>query len=247
MRILIIADDPLLTEELPPRLRADGHHVYRYQRVAHLPAVILAMGIHLLLVDPHALPASRLLPCCRSIRRESSALLLLVSPTPLRQTDRQRLLDAGADDVLDQPLHPDELQARIRAALRRHPLATFGEGREHLPITDDLDLDFVGQRLLGKDHEVALSQQEFRVLAYLVRQPGDVVNREELLAVAWGDRTETLPREVDVYIRYLRQKIEPDPAQPRYLLTVWGQGYRYAPPTRDIGILQHAEDGHRDA
>lgn len=245
MRILIVTDDPLLTEELPPRLRAEGHQVSVDQRVAQLPAVVLAMGIHLVLVDPHVFPASSLLTSCRRIRQESSALLLLVSPTPLRRTDRQRLLDAGADDVLDQPLHLDELQARVRAALRRHSPAT-GEGLERLPITTDLDLDFVGQRLLGKDRAVALSQQEFRLLAYLARRPNAVVSREELLEVAWADRTETLPREVDVYLRYLRQKIEPDPARPRFLLTVWGQGYRYTPPTRAVGMLHHAGDHDRD-
>lgn len=246
MRILIVADDPLLTEELPPRLRADGHQVSVYQRVAQLPAVVLDMGSHLVLVDPHVLPASRLLSCCRSIRRESGALLLLVSPTPLRRADRQRLLDAGADDVLDQPLHLEELQARLRAALRRHPLAG-GEGQERLPVTDDLDLDVAGQRLLGKDRRIALSQLEFRLLAYLAHRPDAVVSREELLDVAWADRTETLPREVDVYIRYLRRKLEPDPARPRYLCTVWGQGYRYTPPTRDIGILQNSGDHDRHA
>lgn len=247
MRILIVADDPLLTEELPPRLRAEGHQVSVDQRVAQLPAVVLAMGIHLVLVDPHVFPASSLLTSCRRIRQESSALLLLVSPTPLRRTDRQRLLDAGADDVLDQPLHPDEWQARLRAALRRHPLATCGEGQERLPVTADLDLDVVGQRLLGKGRAIALSQQEFRLLAYLVRRPDAVVSREELLRVAWADRAETMPREVDVYVRYLRRKLEPDPTHPRYLCTVWGQGYRYAPPTRNVGILQHAGDHDRDA
>ena len=153
----IVANDPLLIEALPPRLRADGHQVYRYQRVLDLPAVVLATGIHLVLADPHLLPASRLLACCRRIQQESNATLLLVSPTALRRKDRQRLLDAGADDVLDTPLQADELLARIRAWLRHHPLAEGGEGREQLLITEDLDLDFPGQRLLGKDREVALS------------------------------------------------------------------------------------------
>lgn len=153
----------------------------------------------------------------------------------------------GADDVVDTPFQADELLARIRAWLRRHPLAAFGEGREPIPITEDLDLDFAGQRLLGTDRGVTLSQQEFRVLAYLACRPDAVVSREELLSVAWADRAEAMPREVDVYVCYLRQKLEPDPAHPRYLCTVWEQGYRYVLPTRDIGVLHHAGDHDRDA
>jgi DNA-binding response OmpR family regulator len=91
-------------------------------------------------------------------------------------------------------------------------------------------LDLAGQRLVGKGGEVALSAKEFQLLAYMVCHEGMVLSREALIAALWGPGYEGSAREVDVYVRYLRQKIEPEPRHPRYIITVWGVGYQYQGP-----------------
>jgi DNA-binding response OmpR family regulator len=138
-------------------------------------------------------------------------------------------LNAGADDYLDLSLEADERLARVRALLRRHPIALIGMVPGLVQVTDDLTLDVAGQRLLRGQREVPLSQLEFQLLAYFIQHAGVVLGRERLLAAVWGARYER-PREVDVYVRYLRQKLEPAPSRPRYLLTRWGAGYVYRPP-----------------
>jgi two-component system KDP operon response regulator KdpE len=96
-------------------------------------------------------------------------------------------------------------------------------------VTADLALDVAGQRLLRGSAEIHLSQLEFQLLSYLVQHAGMVLSRGQLLGAVWGSGYER-PREVDVYVRYLRQKLEPVPARPRYLVTRWGQGYEYRLP-----------------
>lgn len=102
-------------------------------------------------------------------------------------------------------------------------------------VTDKWALDLAGQRLVGDGQEVTLSAREFQLLAHMVRHEGMVLEREAILASVWGlwgYGYEGSTREIDVYIHYLRRKLEPNPARPRYILTVWGRGYEYRGPTR---------------
>jgi DNA-binding response OmpR family regulator len=117
--------------------------------------------------------------------------------------------------------------AYAHALLRRHPLNLLGAGPAILRITPEFVQDLAGQRLLRGTTDIALSNHEFRLLAFLVRHEGAVLTREALMNAVWGFDFDGSSREIDVYVRYVRQKIEPDPAHPRYLLTAWGRGYRY--------------------
>jgi DNA-binding response OmpR family regulator len=204
--------------------------VYVRRRVAHLPAFVVAMEVHLVIADPRLLPTSRAPALCDTLQRETRAMLLIVGRKPGDPGERERFLEAGADEYLLKPADPGEIMAHVHAVLRRHVLASGTDGRERLPVTATLSLDLEGQRLVGHRQEVALSRLEFRLLAYLVQRAGAAVSREELLRAVWGRRSECSPREVDVYVRYLRQKLEPDPVRPRHLVTVWGRGYRYQGP-----------------
>ncbi len=226
MRILIIDDDPRLLDDLPRRLRADGHRVAVGPATGDLLERVVAEGIHLVVLDAALLSDRRLLDFCRALRQESSALLLLLDCHD-SVTRRIQALDAGADDFLAQPVGHDEVRAHVHALLRRHPLATLAGGLQSVRVTAVLTLDLVGQRLVGERTTIPLTDREFRLLVYLVRNEGAVLSREALLNAVWGDDDAISDREVDVYVRYLRRKIEPDPAHPRYLLTVWGRGYRY--------------------
>lgn len=229
MRVLIADTDSGLVQEIPPALRREGHRVYLRTSVDELPDVILAEGIHLAIFEPILATLDRALDLCRTIHQESPALLFAVSRlTSL--TERVSLLEAGVDDYLGKPFDRRELLARVRALLRRHPLSLPGEGSGLVQVTDRWLLDLAGQRLVGEGQEVPLSAKEFQLLAHMVRHEGMVLSREALIASLWGPGYEGSTREIDVYVRYLRRKLEPEPKRPRYITTTWGVGYRYVGP-----------------
>lgn len=125
------------------------------------------------------------------------------------------------------------MRAHLHALLRRCPRPSALELQDRFLVTEHLALHIGRQCLVGPSGERTLTQQEYRLLRYLVQCDGAVVSRDELLDAAWEPGAVGSPREVDVYVRYLRRKLEPDPRRPRYLLTVWGQGYRYVLPERE--------------
>lgn len=235
MRVLIVGDEPALAEALPAQLQREGHRVYRCFSTGNLLDFTLSEGVHLVVLDTDAFGFYRALDLCHTLCRETATMLLVVGAS-VRVAERVRLLEAGADDYLAKPFDSDEILARVHALLRRHPLSLNGGGATTIQVTEGLRLDLIERRLLGDGKEVALTDREFRLLAYLVRQEGVVLSREALLAAVWGPGYEGSEREIDVYVRYLRQKIEPDPAQPRYIRTSWRQGYQYKRPA--VGKLE---------
>ena len=245
MRILIVDGEPALAQALPPRLRREGHRVSVRADADGLLEAVLGEGIDLVVLEPLVAPGHHAADLCRTLRRETAAMLLVVSRVG-GVTDRVRLLEAGADDYVAKPFDLDELRARVHALLRRHPLSIFGRGGALVPLTEALSLDLAGQRLVANTatgataSEQPLTDRAFRLLAHLVRHEGMVLTREALLEAVWGPGYEGSTREVDVYMRYLRQKVEPDAAKPRYLLTAWGRGYQYKRPARDPGSVSFA-------
>lgn len=233
MRVLIVDGDAARSEALSRRLRAEGHHVTWRVSTAGLANLVLAEGSNLVLLEADGLPFHALLDLCSMLRLETAPLLLLVGQN-LSDVQRAAALEAGADAYLRMPTGGDVLLAQIHALLRRHPLSIYGKGRATAPVSDRWQLDLAAQRLIGRGEETPLTGQEFRLLAYLVRHEGTVVTREALLNAVWGPGYEGSSREVDVYVRYLHQKIEPEPSRPRFLLTVWGRGYRYQGPERGV-------------
>lgn len=242
MRVVIVDEDEELVGELPPRLRREGHGVFLWGHPAGLTDLVETEGIHLIILEPALLPFTLALDLCHTLRRQSAAMVLLVSRLA-STAERVRALEVGADDYLAKPFDLEELVARVHALLRRHPLNLFGQSIGLVSITEDLSLDLAGQRLVGRGREVRLTERELRLLAYLVRHEGVVLSRDALLNAVWGPGYEGSTREVDVYMRYLRQKLEPRPEQPRYLLTAWGRGYQYRRPTMEpkaSGTHQHS-------
>lgn len=243
MRILIVDEDPALAEALPQRLRREGHRVYTRPDLDGALDLVLAEGIDLVVADPAVAGEGDVLDFAHGLRRDTSTMLLLAGRR-MGVGERVRLLEAGADAHLSKPCDLLELLANIHALLRRHPLSIFGRGLGIVQATEDLWLDLAGRRLVGKGGTVGLSDVEFRLLAYMVGHQGVVLSREALLQAVWGGGYEGSDREVDVYVRYLRRKIEPNPSRPRYILTVWGVGYQYARPPLEaresIGELQQS-------
>jgi DNA-binding response OmpR family regulator len=139
--------------------------------------------------------------------------------------DKVAGLRAGADDYMTKPFEPEELLARIEALMRRasraHPpgLPTYDVG--------GMRIDFAGNRVVRDQEVMELSDQESRLLRYLVEHPREVVSRDTLLREVWGYDSIPITRTVDVHVSWLRQKLEADPRNPRLIVTVHGQGYRF--------------------
>jgi len=162
---------------------------------------------------------------CRRLRETTNVPILMLTALD-READLVHSLDIGADDFLVKPFHLSELKARVEAHLRRARMAGW-DSPYPAYADDELYIDLPNREVRLRGKYISLSPTEFRLLACLVRNAGVVVSHVNLLSEVWGPDYMQDIRSLKLYIRYLRQKIEPDPAEPRYILTEWGVGYRF--------------------
>lgn len=220
--ILVVDDEPKIVQIARDYLERGGYTVtVAYDGEAALAAfhadrpdlVVLDLG----------LPGLDGLEVIRRLRRESSVPVIVLTARG-EETDKLVGLELGADDYMVKPFSPKELVARVRAVLRR------GEGGAEAGLetlrVGDLFLDLPRMRVTVGGREVELTPTEFQLLAALARQPGRILTRAQLLDSLHGVAFESYERAIDAHIKNLRRKIEPDPHSPRYLLTVYGVGYR---------------------
>ena len=142
------------------------------------------------------------------------------------ESDKVRGLQLGADDYVTKPFSQRELLSRIQAVLRRAEMPSLVP-KTQVKVDDDLTVDFARNEVIVRGEKVALTPTEHRLLYHLVSNPGRVLTYETLLAKVWGYEYREEAHYVRLYVNYLRQKIEPDPANPRYILTERGLGYRF--------------------
>jgi DNA-binding response OmpR family regulator len=178
---------------------------------------------------------------CREFKSISSSTPIVVLSANADVDDKVLLLELGADDYVTKPFSPKELLARVRRAMRRSP--KNGGGTNGVPVStiesapknheiltfSDVVVDFTSMEASRAGVTVTMTAQEFRVLKFFARFPGRVISREELLNEVWGYHNYPSTRTVDNHILRLRQKLEPDPANPRYFLTLHGAGYKFVP------------------
>ncbi len=221
-RILLVDDEPGLRRTLSDRLRKEGYGV---ETAANgTSALDLARKSHfdLIILDLN-LPAKDGLHVCHELRREGQNVAVLMLTARDSIADKITGLKSGADDYMTKPFESAELLARIEALLRR----TRGDaGVDELAFGDVVVRPRAGQ-VLRDGRAIRLSAQEFKLLAHLVRHPGVVFSRDELLNAVWGYQATPETRTVDVHVSWLRQKLEPDPHDPRFIVTVYGLGYRF--------------------
>jgi two-component system OmpR family response regulator len=218
MRLLVVEDDGKLVRVLQRGLRSDGYDV----DVARTgPEALSQAGEHRYdaVVLDVMLPGLDGFAVCQALRRREPWVPVLMLTALTDVSDRIRGLDAGADDYLVKPFDFGELLARVRALIRRGP----GERVPRLTI-GDLDVDPANRIVTVRGREIELTRREFDVLELLARHSGEVVSRTELLAHVWDEGYEGSPNIVDVYIGYVRKKLE-QPFGRRLIRTVRGVGF----------------------
>jgi DNA-binding response OmpR family regulator len=169
------------------------------------------------------LPGVDGLDICRRLRQESGVPIIMLTAR-VEEADRIVGLELGADDYVTKPFSPRELVARVRATLRR---AQGQMGPATILRAGDVELDTASLTAVVAGQPVDLTATEFQLLAALVRQPGRIFSREQLLEAVHGVAFEGYDRSVDSHVKNIRRKIEPDPRKPRYIQTVYGVGYRF--------------------
>jgi two-component system alkaline phosphatase synthesis response regulator PhoP len=221
-RILVVDDEPGLRRTLSDRLRKEGYAVETAENGDVALALARKSHYDVIILDLN-LPVKDGLHVCHELRREGQNVAVLMLTARDTMTDKITGLKSGADDYMTKPFESAELLARIEALLRR----TRGElGADELAFGDVVVKPRAGQVLRG-GRPIRLSAQEFKLLVHLVRHPGVVLSRDELLDAVWGYQATPETRTVDVHISWLRQKLEPDPHSPRHIVTVYGLGYRF--------------------
>ena len=224
--ILVVDDEPTLRETLAEALDADGFRVITAADGREALARFREHRPDLVVLDL-MLPELSGIEVCRIIRQESGIPILMLTAKS-SEVDKVVGLELGADDYVTKPFSLRELTARIRALLRRTEQPA-GEGPASVAV-GDLTVDLAGHRLLRDGAPVPLKPKVFELLAFLVRNPGQVFSREQLLERVWGYDFAGETRTVDVHVHWLRAAIEPEPASPTIVQTVRGVGYVFRRP-----------------
>jgi len=221
-RILLVDDEPKIVQGLKPYFRRAGFEVLTaYDGIEALR--MARQGQPDLVVLDLMLPGVDGLDVCRTLRQEGNFTPIIMLTARVEETDKLVGLELGADDYMTKPFSPRELVARVRAVLRRV------EGPK--PVREIVDagpirIDVDGHTVAVGSREVNLTPTEFEILLVLARHAGHVLSRESLIELALGYDYAVEERTVDAHIKNLRRKIEPDPANPRYIVTVVGFGYK---------------------
>jgi DNA-binding response OmpR family regulator len=220
-RVLLAEDDPAISEPLARALRRAGYEVdVRADGRAALEGV--KENPDLVVLDL-GLPYIDGLEVCRRIRADGSPVPVLILTARTDEVDLVVGLDAGADDYVTKPFRLAELLARVRALLRRHPTGPGSAGNAIGVVRIDTD----GRRAFFNDEELQLTAKEFDLLRVLVREQGKVVSREQLMREIWETVWFGSTKTLDMHISVLRRKLGDDAAQPRYIATVRGVGFRF--------------------
>lgn len=219
-RLLVVEDEATLRETLTYNLQREGYEVVASGDGGEALEIAREQKFDLIVLDV-MLPTLDGLSIVRILRREQRTPIILLTARS-GEVDRIMGLETGADDYIVKPFSLGELLARVRAVLRR----AAPEVSARLEA-DDLSLDLIGRKAYRGEEELHLSHKEFDLLAALIKNAGTALSRDRLLQEVWGYDFPGDTRTVDVHIRWLREKIEDDPADPQHIITVRGVGYRF--------------------
>lgn len=225
--IFVVEDDPDISRLVRHHLEAAGFNVKLFLTGHAVVAESERQRPTLFILDI-MVPGRDGLELCRQIRQTQSlaAIPIIFLTAKSSEADRILGLEMGGDDYIPKPFSPRELVARVKAVLRR-----FERPLSQSPIkVGEIEIDPGAMTLMVRGQPVTTTATEFRLLDYFARHLGRVFSRDQLLDSVWRDTAYVTPRSVDVYVRRIREKIEPDAENPRYLKTVRGAGYRFEAP-----------------
>ena len=220
--ILVVDDEPEIADLVGVYLKSEGFTVFTCGTAAEALACVRAQSLDLAVLDV-MLPDMSGFVLCGEIRKEYHFPVIMLTA---KGSDMDKItgLTIGADDYITKPFNILELKARVRALLRRAGMAAQKEQRARLTV-GHIVLDADERAAWKEGQSVDLTAKEFDLMELLMRNPGRVYSRENLLNVVWGYEYAGDYRTVDVHVRRLREKLELDPANPQYILTKWGVGY----------------------
>ncbi|MCS7235955.1 MAG: response regulator transcription factor [Armatimonadota bacterium] len=218
---LVVEDEPEIARLVQGYLEREGFRVTVASDGTQALELFARLHPEVVVLDL-MLPGTDGWEVCRRIRERSRCPVVMLTARD-GVDDRVQGLELGADDYVTKPFSPRELVARVRAVVRRH---RWG-GREVLRV-GELVVDFRRRRVRRGHKRVELTPTEWKLLEVLASQPGHVLTRWQIIERVYGESFEGFERTVDVHVKNLRQKLEPNPQQPRYVLTVHGVGYKFA-------------------
>ena len=222
--VLVVDDEPIVREVVVRYLQHEGYRTLEAGDGEHAKILLEAERPDLVVLDV-MLPGVDGLDLCRWIRAKSELPVILLTARG-EEADRIIGLELGADDYVTKPFSPRELAARVRTVLRRS--APPPDENHHLAF-DGLELDSATREVRREGEELKLTAKEFDLLWFLASNPRKVFSRDQLMSRVWGYEAALDTGTVTVHVRRLREKIEERPSNPRFLQTVWGVGYRFAP------------------
>jgi len=223
--ILVVDDEPKIVQLVRDYLERAGFRVLTESTGKTALALARSEKPDMVILDL-GLPEMDGLDVTRTLRKDSNVPILMLTARS-EETDKLIGLELGADDYITKPFSPKELVARVRVVFRR--MENYSEASTETVRAADLTLDVPRLRVTAADRQVEeLTPTEFELLAAMARHPGRVFTRSQLLNVVHGIASESYERAIDAHIKNIRHKIEPTPAEPRYILTVYGVGYKFA-------------------
>ena len=224
MKLLIVDDERLLVKGLKFNFEQDGYEVVTASDGEEAVKLAKDKSIDLIVLDL-MLPKMDGLEVCQKVRETSNVPIIMLTAKS-DDIDKIMGLDYGADDYMTKPFNILELKARVKAILRRKT-REGDHGADHSPAVSGVSLDRMTRRVDIEGKKIELTVKEYDIMDLLLTNPGRVYSRDDLLNLVWGYDYPGDARTVDVHVRRLREKIEADPAQPKYILTKWGVGYYF--------------------
>jgi len=225
--LLVVDDDDGLRNLLEQYLTGNGFTVSLAASGSEMDEILTQSQPDLVILDL-MMPGEDGLSIARRLRASTAVPIIMLSA---RGEDIDRIvgLEVGADDYLAKPFNPRELLARIRAVLRRKQVPTVANAVNESTRFADFELDVAAQRLTKSGVEVNLTTAEFAILQIFTSHPNRVLSRDQLMDMLKGYDRDPFDRSIDVRVTRLRRKIEPNPTEPVYIRTIWGQGYLFSP------------------
>lgn len=223
--ILICDDEKDIVSALKIYLEAEGYTIFTAYDGREALDVLRREKIHLVLMDV-MMPALDGIAATAKLREESNVPVILLTAKS-EDTDKVLGLNVGADDYVTKPFNPVELCARVRSQLRRYMQLGGGKADDGALTIGPISLDEKAKEVTRDGETVALTPTEYEILRFLMRHAGEVFSPRELYRRVWNGEPYGAENTVSVHIRHIREKLEVDPAEPRWIKAVWGQGYKF--------------------